>query len=51
MNNDAKIRTKIIPTQRKTELGIIIGFLELLLELLYDFIPSFSIMKSATMYC
>ena len=47
----AKLRTKKIPTQRVSELGIVIGFLELLLELHQDLTPNFSIKNSATTYC
>ena len=47
----AKIRAKKIPTQRKSELGIVIGKLELLLELHYYLMPNFCIKKSATSYC
>lgn len=47
----AKIKAKKIPTQKKSELGIVIGKLELLLELHYYLIPNFCIKKSATSYC
>lgn len=47
----AKVGTKKIPTQSNSELGMIIGILELLLEFHYDLIPSSCIRKSATIYC
>ena len=50
-NSFAKVDIKKIPTQRKSELGLIIGILELLLEFYYDLMPSSCIRKSATTYC
>ena len=47
----ANLGTKKIPTQRLSELGIVIGILELLLEFCYDLMPSFTIKNSATTYC
>ena len=49
--DDANLGNKIIPTQKKSELGIVIGKLELLLELHYYLMPNFCIKKSATTYC
>ena len=49
--DDANLGNKKIPTQKKIELGYVLGILELLLEFLYDLMPNFSIKNSATSYC